>query len=122
MSADLPPLGPHDHPEPQAMVWSELEVRAIRTIAARALAAQTAEWRRECDDTDTILRALGLDPAKCRTDGGSLKVQMIVRALANREAMLICEAGPHKDRVDDCGRLARMVLGKVNQSLQWKQP
>jgi hypothetical protein len=47
---------------------------------------EAAEWERECDDTDTILRALGLDPARCRTDGGSLKVQMIVGALAKPAA------------------------------------
>ncbi len=58
----------------------------IATNATKAVAAQAAEWERECDDTDTILRALGLDPARCRTDGGSLKVQMIVGALAKPAA------------------------------------
>ena len=58
----------------------------IATNATKAVAAQAAEWERECDDTDTILRALGLNPVKCRTDGGSLKVQMIVGALAKPAA------------------------------------
>ena len=50
--------------------------------------ALQAEWDRECGDADTILHALGLDPANCRTDGGSLKVQMIIGALAHRDVML----------------------------------
>ena len=50
--------------------------------------ALQAEWDRECGDADTILHALGLEPANCRTDGGSLKVQMIIDALAHRDVML----------------------------------
>lgn len=46
------------------------------------------EWHRECDDADTILRALGLDPGACRTDGGSLKTGMILDALQARDRML----------------------------------
>ena len=46
------------------------------------------EWHRECDDADTILRALGLDPVNCRTDGGSLKTGMILDALQARDRML----------------------------------
>lgn len=45
-------------------------------------------FNRECDDADEILRALGLEPANCRTDGGSLKVQMLVGALWHRDVML----------------------------------
>lgn len=36
----LLPLGPHDHPEPQTMAWSALELRAIRDYAARCVAAE----------------------------------------------------------------------------------
>ena len=50
--------------------------------------AMRAEWDRECGDTDKILRALGLDPANCRTDGGSLKLQMVLGALEHRDVML----------------------------------
>ena len=46
------------------------------------------EWHRECDDADTILRTLGLDPVNCRTDGGSLKTGMILDALQARDRML----------------------------------
>lgn len=49
-------------------------------------------FNRECDDADEILRALGLEPENCRTDGGSLKVQMIVGALGHRDVMLRREA------------------------------
>jgi hypothetical protein len=46
----------------------------------RALAAE-AGWERECDDTDKLLRALGLSPDACRTDGGSLMVAKVATAL-----------------------------------------
>lgn len=46
------------------------------------------DWHRECDDADTILRALGLDPVNCRTDGGSLKTGMILGALQARDRIL----------------------------------
>jgi hypothetical protein len=59
----------------------------VKRMTGTAEALQ-AEWDRECGDADTILHALGLDPANCRTDGGSLKVQMIVGALAHRDVML----------------------------------
>lgn len=64
----------------------------------------------ESDDLDAILRALGLDPANCRTDGGSLMLQDVLGKIKHREAALRYEARLHKDRADDCGRLARMVL------------
>jgi hypothetical protein len=54
--------------------------------------AMRAEWDRECGDTDKILRALGLDPANCRTDGGSLKLQMVLGAIEHRDVMLKREA------------------------------
>ena len=36
----LLPLSPHDHPEPQTMVWSRLEMQAIRRYAAACVAAE----------------------------------------------------------------------------------
>lgn len=51
-----------------------------------------ADFRRECGDTDAILRVLGLDPVNCRTDGGSLKLAMISGALEHRDLMLKREA------------------------------
>jgi hypothetical protein len=40
-----------------------------------------AEWERECADADRILLALCLDPAKWRTEGGSLRVNEIVHRI-----------------------------------------
>lgn len=36
----LLPIGPHDHPDPHTMVWSDSELRAIRLYAAQCLAAE----------------------------------------------------------------------------------
>ncbi len=77
---ELPPLSPHDHPESQVMVWSELEMRAIRayalaTIAAHEAARPTAESLAaaihypECWDTaayPTMLHALSETAASFR--------------------------------------------------------
>lgn len=38
----LPPLGPHDHPEPWTMKWTELEMQFIREYALAAIAAAQA--------------------------------------------------------------------------------
>ena len=46
-----------------------------------------ADFERECLDTDTVLRALGFEPANCRTDGGSLKMVMMLGALEHRDVM-----------------------------------
>ena len=40
MSTDLLPIGPHDHPEPRTMMWTQVELRAIRDYAARCVAAE----------------------------------------------------------------------------------
>lgn len=34
-------------------------------------------WEKECADTDALLTHLGLDPAVCRTEGGSLNLPRI---------------------------------------------
>ena len=41
----------------------------------RLLVGVRNAFNRECDDLDAILRALGLDPVNCRTEGGSLMLQ-----------------------------------------------
>jgi hypothetical protein len=76
----------------------------------RLLVGVRNAFNRECDDLDAILRALGLDPVNCRTEGGSLMLQDVLETLKHSDAMLRYEARLHKDRADDCGRLARMVL------------
>lgn len=60
---------------------------------AKSYAAQG--WLRECDDTDAVLRMIGLDPEQCRTDGGSLNVPKIRSMLRDRAAPLayLCPAG-----------------------------
>lgn len=63
----------------------------INGIAAHPT-KQPAPTKRECADTDAILRALGLSPKTCRTDGGSLKLQMIVGAIEHRDVMIRREA------------------------------
>lgn len=66
--------------------------------------AMRAEWDRECGDTDKILRLLGLEPANCRTDGGSLKLQMVLGALEHRDVMLRRET--RKTERERCAKLA----------------
>lgn len=46
MTADLLPIGPHDHPEPRTMTWTQVELTAIREYAARCVAAE----RQRCID------------------------------------------------------------------------
>lgn len=51
-----------------------------------------ADFERECADTDKLLTALGLSPEHCRTDGGSLKLGMILEALEARDRLIRREA------------------------------
>ena len=76
----------------------------------RLVAGVREAFKRECDDLDAILRALGLSPENCRTEGGSLMLRDVLEMLKHSDAALRYEARLHKDRADDCGRLARMVL------------
>ena len=74
------------------------EIEALRAALAQPQAAQPADtleldllrtdFKRECDDTDSILRMLGLDPQNCRTDGGSLKCTIILDAIEARDRMI----------------------------------
>ena len=59
---------------------------------SRLVCSVHKSFNRECDDLDAILRLQGLDPENCRTDGGSLKLQMVLGALEHRDAMLKREA------------------------------
>ena len=45
----------------------------------------SAGWRVECQDTDRLLARLGLDPQKCRTDDGQLRVAHVLCAIGERE-------------------------------------
>ena len=59
---------------------------------SRLVCSVRESFNRECDDLDAILRLQGLDPENCRTDGGSLKLQMVLGALEHRDVMLKREA------------------------------
>jgi hypothetical protein len=64
------------------------KLEAVLNMAQWETAAtMRADFYRECGDTDAILRVLGLDPVNCRTDGGSLKLTMILGALEHRDVM-----------------------------------
>jgi hypothetical protein len=41
----LLPIGPHDHPEPRSMTWTQTELAAIKAYAARCVAADQERWR-----------------------------------------------------------------------------
>ena len=72
---------------------SELKEAYALLFKDNALLRQgQADYRRECDDTDAILRVLGLDPFRCRTDGGSLRLAMISGAIEHRDVMLTSTA------------------------------
>lgn len=77
------------------------------------------EWHRECDDADTILRALGLDPVNCRTDGGSLKTGMILDALQARDRMLqrSAPAAPSSCGWTDCKNMPKCDFCKAWDSM-----
>lgn len=49
-------------------------------------------FSRECDDADAILRTLGLEPANCRTEGGSLMLPELLGAIEHRDVMTRREA------------------------------
>ena len=40
----LLPISPHDHPEPRTMMWSALEIAAIKEYAARCVVAERERW------------------------------------------------------------------------------
>ena len=74
----LPPLGPHDHPEPHTMKWSALEIAAIQasaTAAVEAAASRHAEELAAYELTVSNLRAQRGEPDQyCITtaDGGCI--------------------------------------------------
>ena len=69
---------------------------AIDMLAA-APAVQPSDLQRECDAVDFLLQRLGLDPARCRTDGGAINLGRVKTLLAEKEqpaeAVALTEAG-----------------------------
>lgn len=84
---------------------------AAEIVRLRCLVdAVRGAFNRECDDADEILRCQGLEPANCRTDGGSLKSQMVLGALEHRDVMTRREA--RKTERERCATLCD-ALAKV---------
>jgi len=77
---------------------------------SRLVGTVRESFNRECDDLDAILRLQGLDPENCRTDGGSLKSQMVLGALEHRDVMTRREA--RKTERERCATLCD-ALAKV---------
>ena len=68
---------------------------AAEIVRLRCLVeAVRGAFNRECDDADAILRLLGLDPEKCRTDGGSLVMPELLGAIEHRDVMTRRDAKP----------------------------
>ena len=77
-----------------------------------------ADFRRECGDTDAILRMLGLDPFRCRTDGGSLRLKMISGALEHRDVTRQRET--QQAERERCARLCEgMGFGATPADYAW---
>lgn len=51
-------------------------------------------WEQECADTDNLLRRLGLDPERCRTESGFLNVAKTMTLLSERGAAAAQEGQP----------------------------
>lgn len=86
-------MNDHDHNAEieQLRRWVAADKVEIERLNRLLVGVRNA-FNRECDDADAILRTLGLDPENCRTDGGSLKLQMVLGALEHRDVMLKREA------------------------------
>jgi len=54
-------------------------LRALHALKATSAKIDILEsqFKRECDDTDALLRYLGVAPEDARTDGGSLRINHI---------------------------------------------
>lgn len=62
----------------QTLVERASKAEAEAEAQAHELETLKAQWARECDDADRLIRsALGLDPADYRTEGGSLMVEKL---------------------------------------------
>lgn len=53
----LPKIGPHDHPDPHTMVWTEMEIGWIKGYAAAAVAAEREACAKLCDDEALVITA-----------------------------------------------------------------
>ena len=83
-------------PEYRSIADADAGVEYVPVYTRAAIDAAVAEARagleRECDDTDKLLRGLGLDPERCRTEGGALNVGKTLTLLAEARAVPILTA------------------------------
>jgi hypothetical protein len=85
------PIGPHDHPDPHVMVWSETELRSIRAYAARCVAAMLASAPQAPQQADRAMQALRVarEALALPCDRWNAVQSRIVRdALATADAVL----------------------------------
>ena len=68
------------------METRELELKHALTVTGETLDA-------ECDDGDSLLRMLDLEPAQYRTEGGRLNLLKIRAALADRKTPNVVVSG-----------------------------
>jgi hypothetical protein len=82
----LPPLSPHDHPDPQSFTWSRTEIDAIQTYA-RAVAAQAR--RRALEEAAKVCGRWYVEPCDHVTGAVSFtvaEISLAIRALIEKEA------------------------------------
>ena len=76
-----------------------------------------ADFERECADTDKLLTALGWKPENYRTDGGSLKLGMILEALEARDRLIrreVAQAQPQESTEEaDRRREKERLMGGI---------
>jgi hypothetical protein len=75
MNIKLPPIGPHDHPDPRSYKWDELEIRAIQDYAREAVRLNMAPL-----SDDQILKMVKEAPALDTAEAEWLHVARAVEA------------------------------------------
>lgn len=85
------------------------EIARLRCLVAAVRGA----FNRECDDTDEVLRALGFVPELARTDGGSLRLQMVRGAMEHRDVMLKRSAAQLRKWSDWYGNADHAARGQL---------
>lgn len=61
----LPEIGPHDHPEPQTHVWTNLEIQAIQDYARQAIADALAKQVPQCVCGENTLGVVHRNDGPC---------------------------------------------------------
>lgn len=109
-------------PEYRSIADADAGVEYVPVYTRAAIDAAVAEARagleRECDDTDKLLRGLGLDPERCRTEGGALNVGKTLALLAEARAVPVAhvEETPAGPKLYVNGVCVRWELGCVHDA------